>query len=503
MGELRFAIYPDDRADESVDLTGAYLTGRDGMPWPAEIDVAGGVITCRRTVGGSAALKVRWPVNGFGKVVLSTTPLMERPEPYHLHVELAREKVRSVRNQLANWEAEGLRIGERSRDLIRQANQRFLASLAKQDDGAEAAQEAAESIRAAVEASESLVNEFSRDLLQRKKLAQSYAPPALLGCRLPDVQSGAWAPETFTDVFGYATIDMTWGRIESREGEYKWDDVDREVQWCQASHVLPKGGPLLSFRAGEMPDWVRHWAGEFDRLIMVVCDYVETVVARYRDRVQVWDVVAAANNAIDTRFTEEEILRLTASACETAKRIHPRAICSLTIADPWGDYLAEGGRSMSPLNFAEAMIRADVGVGVVGLDIIQGVDSAGGYCRDLLELSHLLDRYGRLGSPIHLSTVAVPSDAGPDADCQLGPDVDPADGGAWHGPWTPQRQAEWLESFLMIAISKPYMHAVTYADFQDGSTHTFPHAGIRDADGEPKPAHAMLQRLREEHLATE
>jgi glycosyl hydrolase family 10 len=503
MGELRFVVYPIDQAGELADLTGAYLSGRDGMPWPSQMALADGVVTCSRSVGGSAALKLRWTVNDFGKIVLSTTPLMERSEPYHLQVELAREKVRAVRNQLADWEAEGLRVSEATHGLIRQANQRFLAAAANQHNGVEAAAEANEAIRAAVDSAEALALEFSQDLLQRKKLAQSYAPPALLGCRLPDFSDTPQAAELFADLFGYATVDMTWAQIEPCEGEYQWDRVDHDVQWCLSNRILPKGGPLLSFRPGEMPEWVRNWEGQFDQLITLVCDYVETVVARYRDRVQVWDVVAAANTAPDVKFTEEEVLRLAATACETAKRIHPRAICSLTVSDPWGDYLAAGGRSMSPLSFAEAMIRADVGIAVVGLDVIQGIDWSGGYCRDMLELSNLLDRYGRLGSPIHISLLAAPGAVGVDADCQLGADVDPADGGAWHGLWTPDMQAKWLETFLLIAISKPYMHAVSYADFTDSQPHTFPHAGLLDADNQPKPAHAVLKRLRDQHLNAE
>jgi len=499
---LKFAAYPEGHEFGPDDLSGAFLASRDMMPWPCQISFADGVVTCQRLVEGSASLRLRWTVPGIGQVVLSTTPLMERDEPYHLQIELAREKLRQLRERMADWEAQGLAIAPEIRSLAEGANNAFLKTLSHQESGAEAARHADRALHDALLAAERLVIDYSVELLRRKQNALIGTPPVLLGCRLPNLHDQPELQKPFQDAFGYATIDVSWARTEPQEGQYQWGPVDRDIQWCHANHMLPQAGPLVQFRADDLPDWLAAWDGDFGHLESFVCDYVETTVARYRDRVQVWNVVGAANSASVLNLSEDELLRLAASAIGTARRVQPKAICIATIADPWGDYLAEGGRSTSPIQFAETLVRGNVGLTAIGLELFQGLDVGGGYCRDLSQMWDLLARYSELGVPLHISSVAVPGGVGPDADSTFGTDLDPAAGGTWHRPWDAELQAEWLEAFLLIAASIPYMHAISYSDFTNSQPHRFPHAGLLDADGRPAPAYEAIKRFRNEHLAT-
>ncbi|HEX5269084.1 MAG TPA: hypothetical protein VFW33_01290, partial [Gemmataceae bacterium] len=59
---------------------------------------------------------------------------------------------------------------------------------------------------------------------------------------------------------------------------------------------------------------------------------------------------------------------------------------------------------------------------------------------------------------------------------------------------------DWARAFGALAICKPYTQAVHWAHFSDAEAHTFPHAGLFDADGRVKPALAALRELREKHL---
>jgi hypothetical protein len=49
-------------------------------------------------------------------------------------------------------------------------------------------------------------------------------------------------------------------------------------------------------------------------------------------------------------------------------------------------------------------------------------------------------------------------------------------------------------------VCKPYVQGVHWAHFSDAEPHTFPHAGLLDAQGTVKPALVPLRELREKHL---
>jgi hypothetical protein len=125
-----------------------------------------------------------------------------------------------------------------------------------------------------------------------------------------------------------------------------------------------------------------------------------------------------------------------------------------------------------------------------------GVTPHGSYCRDLLEASRLLDLYALLGVPLQV-TLGYPSATGPepnaDASFQVG-------AGHWHGAYTPATQAEWAASFGALAVCKPYVRGVSWTHLSDGDGHLFPHCGLADAAGNPKPSLNRLRELREKHL---
>jgi len=501
MGVMKFAVYPPESASYFVDVEGAYLTGRDNMAWPTQVRVEDGVILAERKTEGTCAFNLRWELPKFGKVVLSTTGLIAREEPYHLQVELARAKVRAVLDQLASWEGLGLKFSAETRQRVMHANKLFVSCLASQSEGLEAAHLAEDALAEAIWGGERLVLESSSAVLRQLRRLQPDVPPAMLGCSASALPVHPELRPRFRELFNYATVPLTWGTIEPQEGHYHWDEPDELIAWCLEHRLLPKVGPLLSFCDADLPEWLWLWEGDFDSLLTFVCDFVETTVARFRDRVQVWDVVSGANTANVLGLTEDQVLRLSAAALEVTKRVHPRAIPAMTLRDPWGDYLAKGGHSMSPLTFAEACLRADAGLAVIGLELLTGLDVPGGYCRDLLQVSALLEQYGSLGVPVHLSAVAAPSAVSPDPVSQW-PDAHViSNGGVWHEPWSESVQADWLQQLLLIAMGKPYVHAVSLMDLFDGVPHAAPHGGVLHADGTPKEAWNALSDLRDTYLS--
>ena len=73
-------------------------------------------------------------------------------------------------------------------------------------------------------------------------------------------------------------------------------------------------------------------------------------------------------------------------------------------------------------------------------------------------------------------------------------DFNVASAGWWHRPWDLETQADWVEQFYTIALSKPAVGAVTWWSFSDRRTF-WPHGGFLDREDQPKPSFYRLQSL--------
>ena len=71
-------------------------------------------------------------------------------------------------------------------------------------------------------------------------------------------------------------------------------------------------------------------------------------------------------------------------------------------------------------------------------------------------------------------------------------------GGVWHKPWDEVTQSEWVDDLFRIAISKPFVTAVSWRDFSDHQPHHLPHGGLLRKDVHPKIAYQRLEALKQE-----
>ena len=94
---------------------------------------------------------------------------------------------------------------------------------------------------------------------------------------------------------GAAAIPLNWRTIEESEGEYRWDLLDQQVDWCEQNRLMVLGSPLVDFGPSGLPPWLARWEHDFFNLQSFVCDFVETAVARYMGRIRLWEIAARAN----------------------------------------------------------------------------------------------------------------------------------------------------------------------------------------------------------------
>lgn len=495
MGVLRFSVYPPQLVEDHPELLSAYIAGLDRMPTRTRTEFSGGGLVCSRPVPESGVLNVPWMVDGFGQVMLRSATLRERPEPYHLQVELARGKVNQLRNHLADWEMLGLEVPDAARQEVRAVLNNLSRALTSQTRPLEAAREAEETLKHAVRAGERLTHLLADRLFQMRH-AQYPQLGTLLSCRVgKDANVVCQSPE-FLQAFNAVAIQLNWRDIEPAEGEYRWEPFDSLVDWCVENHLVIKGGPLIQWSPNSLPAWLWLWEEDFDNMLHFVSDFVETVIARYRGRIRLWEVTARTNYGEILSLDEEKRIRLTVRALRVAKEMDHEAVYMVTLGQPWAEYMARREYQYSPLHFADALTRADLGLGALGLELAMGYLDDGSYCRDLLEVSELLDRYSMLGLPLHVA-LAAPSGGGSDDLASSGWSFG---GGSWRGGWTEQTQADWLDESLRIVASKPLVQEVSWGHFSDAGSHEFPLAGLVRSDGTPKLALDRVLRFRQEHL---
>ncbi|MBL8850040.1 MAG: endo-1,4-beta-xylanase, partial [Planctomycetaceae bacterium] len=396
MGLLRFLVYPEGLIGRWPEVHRAYISGFDGRIYPTRVEIADNVITCRRPHSDSGKLHVPWPVPKFGRPVLSTTSLREREEPYLLPLELARGKLATLREQCAAWEMLNMEIPRQCREVEREAFGLLSRAAATGAAPPEASAIAAQSIARACEASELLVNAYVEQRLAMRRHSGVH-PAVLLGCTLDDGVPGAAAATLFEQSFNAAVAPLEWRTIEPTEGDCRWESLDRLVSWCTDRRLLIRGGPLIDLGARGMPEWLSPWQNDFVNMQSFVCDFIETAVSRYTGRIRIWETSAHANTGVALGLTEENRLALAARALEAARRTDSDSQLFIRVDQPWSEYQARGQHRLSAFQFVDALVRSNVGLHGVNLEIAMGYRPRGSLLRDRLSLSRLVDVWSQLG----------------------------------------------------------------------------------------------------------
>jgi len=148
---------------------------------------------------------------------------------------------------------------------------------------------------------------------------------------------------------------------------------------------------------------------------------------------------------------------------------------------------------LSPLHFADALVRTGLELGGLELEICAGYDGSGTAVRDALDLSRLVDLWSCLNVPLYIALM-LPSDDRPDPK---------ASGSAKPLPgtrWTAEFQQQWVESVAPLLLSKPAVQGIAWNQLSDAVEHEYPWGGLFDEHGKPKPSLASLSVIRKIHL---
>ena len=285
--------------------------------------------------------------------------------------------------------------------------------------------------------------------------------------------------------------------MEPEEAHYDWSGPDSAIAFAKAAGLPITVGPVIDLCPGMLPAWASAWESDLPTLAAFMCDFVETVIGRYKDDVRRWVVCAGFNQADSLGLDDDDRLRLAFRLFEAASQIDSNLELVLSIAQPWGDYLVDENHIISPLTFPDDLMRAGLRLSGLELEIRAGTLPRGSLPRDLLETARLLNLFGILQLPLEI-TLSYPSSDRPDLE------KTPYGQTLWNplteSGLTPGGQAEWGSSFAALAMCIPHIRAVTWDNWSDTDPQITLMSGLIDTDRKPKPLLSRMRALRNAHL---
>jgi len=473
MPTLRFAVFDQHGPAADFPVESCYALGPDDEPLPLRVEFRDGEL--RLTMSGSSAA-VAAPVSAEpgGGVMHQTTLLPPRERPYDLLVELARHRIKMFIVKCEDWQMFDLDREHPAMRLWDEARGLFTRALVA-DEPVAAARWALASLERGTEATDRLAMAHA-DILLHRRFAARAASSSTLGTVVWPGREGKTLRELIAANFDVVVLPLCWRELEVREGMYEWGPLDRWMEWAAAEKKPIVAGPLIDLAPNAMPEWMHVWRNDYETLRDMVYDHAEKVVQRYAGRVGMWSLAAGVNLNDGFRWTEPQMIDLVRMIRLLVRQYRRNARIMIEIDRPFGGFAARNPGAVAPMRFIDRLIQEGVAADAIGVRLVFGrAQDADHEPRDIMQVSHLLDRLLPLDLPVVVSAMGVPAGEG--------------DAGA-------QRQSRWLSRIFPIALSKPFVESVFWCDLYDHPGALYPGTGLIDEKGRPRPALTRLVGMR-------
>jgi hypothetical protein len=492
---IQFEVYDNGKLVEDLDLSGAYVFGQDSIPIRADITVYKGMIRCTKRVPGPAGLAVLWDVGQAGTFMLPTVRLPERKKPYNLLVEMARAQLFKVIQKREDWGLFDFADADDLNKTFDKIRKKFIAAVSASDP-AEAAAMGSQALSDAITLGERMALFHADIFLKRRKASAKSTVRTSFGAAVDLAATNKPYNTRLQEVADFFNIPLAWKNIEPKEQVYDFAQTDKWINFAARAKRPVHAGPLLSFSNLHLPERLYIWEHDYEALRDLIYEYIQKVVTHYKDKVQVWNVVSGIHGHNTFNLSFDQLMELTRMSCLLVKKLAPQSKVMIELVMPWGEYYARNQRSIPPLMYADMAVQSGVKFDAFGVQILMGVPRDGHYVRDLLQVSAMLDEFVAFGKSVHVSTCQVPSNTTIDMSDAWDGQAEIAEGGKWHAPWSPRLQAEWLQAFYRIGISKPFVESVCWGDLADRSEQSIPHGGLCSDAMEPKLAFRELRNFK-------
>lgn len=498
MGQFHFDV--PDAATDFINKSlwqNAYICGIEGVPWQSRIEFDGSRLTLTRAIDSSGKLYMACPLEGIGFRTLSTCSLRPLDDEAHLlPLEFARGSCFRARVQSDAWQRAGLTLSQEFVELLQAGTSCFLDAAQRRADLEGSSAAAMESILLLEKAISDLGESYAVQSIAFRKQREPQIGTLLAGTVTPPAPLGLPSHTAFTAAFNSAAVRLNWADIETDSGRFSYDNAEEAIDFCTNKGMRIIGGPLIDFRERLMPHWLYLLEDDFDAFLKSVTHFVETTVNKFRGSIQLWNCASGLNTPGPMQLNDEQIMRLSVGILQTVRRADPTTPAIMSFDQPFGEYLGQNREGISPLHFADALVRSGLGMAGLGLEVRMNYANNATFPRSAVELGQMIDRWATLGMPM-LVQLSIPGGTGTDsmavAPCDvLQDDSQKAD--------QESEQLRLAGPLIQTLLAKHIVHGIVWEGWSDQVPHVVSHSGLIDANGNERPLLEYLTRLRREFL---
>ena len=499
MGRFLFDVPESARdfMDQSL-WKDAYVCGIEGVPFQSRNQYDGSRLTITREISNSGKLHMTCPVDGIGYRVLSTCSLRCLPDDAHpLPLEFARGSCYRARIQSDIWQRAGLNLSERFQALLGQGTTAFLEAAACQGDPDKSAEVAIKAIGLLEAAITDLGESYCVQSIAFRKQREPQIGTLMAATVIPPSPVDSPHTELFTSAFNAAAVRLSWSEIETDSGSFQFDQARSTIDFLTSKGMRVIGGPLIDFRTRLMPHWLYLFDDDFESLLKAVVHYVETTVTKLRGKVQLWNCATGLNTPGPLALDDEQAMRMAVGILQAVRRIDPNTPAIISFDQPFGEYLAKDRDAISPMQFADALVRSGLGMAGIGLECRLHYQEHATQPRSAVDFGQMIDRWATLGMPLLVQLVA-PGDTDTDTSAVAPSDVlkyrdvskDPS-----------SEQLRVAGPLIRMLLAKHIVHGIVWDSWSDAEPHVMTHGGLIDHQGHSRPLLEYLTRVRKEFLA--
>ncbi len=430
------------------------------------------------------AIALKLPVTDFGEVFLYADNqgkgYGEKDFPLNLNRAFAQTRLYRVREFITREREKGIRFGPDIESRLQKAGE-YLQSGEKAKYLSERLQWFDRSLSESLWAGEMAVFTKAKQLIQTQSPRQGF----LFGANFFGYpRLGRVYIQKFQEVFNFATIPFYWRGFEPVLGEKNFASTDEMVERLRQLNITPKGHPLVWFHSEGIPEFVK--GKSFEEIKELIAPRIEEITRHYRGKMNYYDIINEPHGiawANELKFSLEQFIELTRIASEASRRGNPDTFRIINNCCLWAENISyHHPPQHSPYEYLKRVIEEGIEFEAIGLQLYYPD-------RDMFEIDRVLERFARLGKPIHITELGVSSATDVDKQSYLKDST-----GLWHGPWSEEVQADWIEQFYTLCYSKPYIEAISWWDLADDGNF-WPHGGLLRKDLTPKLGYERLKGL--------